>query len=297
MAITPFAFNPVNGLDNTTSFPQKPATQSNARGQFSVLFNQIRDWINSILMNGNGTITADNATVGSNLADGWTLTPQVLTFLSSADAPTFTATTSADLTPFISVGMKIMLTNTTVKYFIVTAITPSAITLYGGTDFSLTNSAISNVYYSTQKSPFGFPVDKNKWSVIVTDTTDRTQTSPTGGAWYNPGGISIPLPIGEFDVSYTTPAFAAYSSATNIGVKSTLSTSATAESDTDLTATYYGGALTSFAMTFLVPPKPILLAVKTIYYLNYMAVYTGASSVGAGSSNKKTVIRAVCAYL
>lgn len=42
-----FAFNPIDGLLNTSSFPDKPASNAAARQQFQELLNQIRDYINS----------------------------------------------------------------------------------------------------------------------------------------------------------------------------------------------------------------------------------------------------------
>ena len=42
-----FAFDPVDGLLNTSSFPDKPASNAAARQQFQELFNQLRDYINS----------------------------------------------------------------------------------------------------------------------------------------------------------------------------------------------------------------------------------------------------------
>lgn len=42
-----FAYNPTDGLLNSTSFPDKPASNAAARQQFQELFNQVRDYINS----------------------------------------------------------------------------------------------------------------------------------------------------------------------------------------------------------------------------------------------------------
>jgi microcystin-dependent protein len=42
-----FAYNPVDGLLNSTSFPDKPSSNAAARQQFQELFNQVRDYINS----------------------------------------------------------------------------------------------------------------------------------------------------------------------------------------------------------------------------------------------------------
>lgn len=102
-------------------------------------------------------ITAEDLNnIENRLENGWIPLTGTFTY-SSADSPTFVITTSVDLTGIVGLGMKIKLTQATTKYFIVTAITNNSITMYGGTDYTLTNSAISNVYYSMLKAPFGFP--------------------------------------------------------------------------------------------------------------------------------------------
>jgi len=89
--------------------------------------------------------------------NGWISARATLTY-ASASAPTFVCNTSTDLTTRISVGMKIKLTQTTTKYFFVTAITSTTITLYGGTTYSVINATISNVYFSSVQLPYGFPI-------------------------------------------------------------------------------------------------------------------------------------------
>lgn len=41
-----FSYTPTDGLLNSTSFPNKPASNAAARQQFQELFNQVRDYIN-----------------------------------------------------------------------------------------------------------------------------------------------------------------------------------------------------------------------------------------------------------
>ena len=131
--------------------------------------------------------------------NGWISARATLTY-ASASTPTFVCNTSIDLTTRISVGMKIKLTQTTTKYFFVTAITSTTITLYGGTTYSVINSAISNVYYSVVKSPYGFPLNPDKWSTKVTASSSST-TGGNNSKW-NPTGLSLNIPIGLWDISY-----------------------------------------------------------------------------------------------
>jgi hypothetical protein len=66
-----------------------------------------------------------------------------------------------DLTASFPVGTKIKLAQTTVKYFYVTAVTYSApwtlVTLNGGSDYTLANTAITNPFLSYASTPQGFP--------------------------------------------------------------------------------------------------------------------------------------------
>jgi hypothetical protein len=76
-----------------------------------------------------------------------------------ASASTFTI--AADVTSLIAIGDKIKLTQTTDKYFYVTAVSYGApnttVTVTGGTDYTLANAAITSPYYSKMTSPVGFP--------------------------------------------------------------------------------------------------------------------------------------------
>ena len=92
--------------------------------------------------------------------DGWISTRATLTY-SSTSGQNFVCSTSIDLTPRVSVGMKIKLIQTTTKYFYVSAITSNSITLYGGTTYSVLNATISNAYFSVVEAPYGFPIATN----------------------------------------------------------------------------------------------------------------------------------------
>lgn len=54
-------------------------------------------------------------------------------------------------------GDKIKLTQKTVKYFYVTAVSDTLLTVTGGSDYTLANAAITDNYYSHSANPMGFP--------------------------------------------------------------------------------------------------------------------------------------------
>src|SRR5574344_823792 len=140
----------------------------------------------------------------TRLTTGWYKTGISPTFTySSWDSSVYTGVVNSnlDLTPYLSVGMKVKFTqNSAIKYAFITAITSTQITLFLGTDYSLNNSAISNSYYSMLKTPYGFPLNPDKWSVVYFNTTNIGPTALTANVWANPGS-SIAIPIGLWKVN------------------------------------------------------------------------------------------------
>ena len=138
---------------------------------------------------------------------GWIEVFETWTY-ASADAPTFTFTVPGDKSTKYYPGMRIKLTQTTVKYFIITKVVYSSpnttVTVYGGTDYTLANKAIIYPYYSSAKAPAGFPLDPTKWTVTVTDSTQRSKTTDiSDSTWYNiDAAAQISVPIGIWNVSY-----------------------------------------------------------------------------------------------
>lgn len=229
---------------------------------------------------------------------GWVPAGETWTY-ASADDPTFTFTVAGvDLTTKYSAGMRIKLTQTTVKYFIITAVafsTDTTITVYGGTDYDLANEAITSPYFSTQKAPQGFPLDPTKWSVEATDVTLRTQATPANGTWYNLTGASIGVPIGCWDVSYKCSVGAIDASDIDFDFFATISTANNSESDVDFTCVMDTKS-TRFFTTFFTK-KIITIAAKATYYLNIKTATTGVDNMYLRNDKAKMIIRAVCAYL
>lgn len=248
--------------------------------------------------------TLTNKTLTSPLfagvIDGWISAEETWTY-ASADDPTYTFTVAADVTTKYSVGMRIKLTQTTVKYFIITAVSTfsggnTTITVYGGTDYDLANAAITSPYYSMVKAPFGFPMSPDKWSEEVANSLSTSQQdTPTQNVWYNAGSISLSIPIGLWSIwtFYNLYGFDADGSAT---IKGTLSTAGDSESNTKMTT---GIATTSGAGLVSPSSKSIVtsLSAKTTHYLNVLTINTGVNGIGFRGDRGDTIIRATCAYL
>jgi hypothetical protein len=200
-----------------------------------------------------------------------------------------------DLRDKIKKGTKIKLTQTTEKYFIVVDIDSTTIALYGGTDYELTWDTISSAYCSNAKSPIGFPLDPDKWSITVIDTDARTQSAPVANTWYNVGNIKIILPAGLWIMQYQCEHFAQSSALADQLLKTTLSTSPTAETDKELTHRTSGYGSTVVDSCY--KRKLITVSSITTYYLNLCTSISGVGSIGRNNGEVPAVLRALCAYL
>lgn len=262
-----------------------------------------------------GTATLTNKTLTSplyqGLIDGWVSANETWEYV-SVDDPTGIFRVNADVTGKYSAGMRIKFTNGTyVIYGIVTVVGSysggyTSITFLHQIDptdslalYLMANSAITANYYSTQKSPFGFPLDPAKWSVEYTNTNDSTESSPTQNVWYNTGSHTLSVPIGVWIISYSCIALVSDASSTIVDIKTTLSTANNSESHPKMTkyqsllgasgtiATGVSGNLSDF----------FALASKTSFYLNFLTRLTGMSGWDIRGQRQITIIRATCAYL
>lgn len=233
--------------------------------------------------------------------DGWNRYSGSMPTSGTLDDPSFPVVfAGVDLTSVLSVGMRVKLTQGSDKFFIITKIafsTDTTVTLYGGTDYNLVSTgttAISAFYYSAAKAPFGFPLDPTKWTESYRDTTDRAQTSPVSGTWYNPGSQSLVIPIGAWRVSYQATIQANTTSAPS--VHTTLSTANNSESDVDFTDFIQASA--SATLDFgAFREKVLVLTAKETRYLNAKVGGTATQLIFTNGTYGPSIIKAVCAYL
>lgn len=237
--------------------------------------------------------------VASN--SGWAKIADTHTYSSwDSTNKTGVVTIPTDGTTKYSVGMRYSISQATggTKYFIITKIAATAMTIFGGTDYTLNNETVSSPRYSPSKAPFGFPTNPAKWTVTTTDTTDRTQSSPTAGTWYNLGSVSISIPLGDWNVAYQVNAYQ-NNGANENDTRVTLSTANNSESDNTLTSRIGGSALT-ILNAHVRHHKFLTLAAATVYYLNTKAIGASATNIANynGSTNgSPLLIEAVCAHL
>jgi hypothetical protein len=166
--------------------------------------------------------TAANWAVQTSTTSSWKTTGGIWTF-EATDSPSATIKIPGDVTNVIGVGFRIKLTQSaTVKYFIVTLVgayngVETVITVFGGTDYTLVNAAISSPYYSDVKFPIGFPADATKWVYRASYNTSYTKTAASGiviNIIYNLLSV-ISLPVGSWDVNLKIPNFRCYNTSTS----------------------------------------------------------------------------------
>lgn len=252
-----------------------------------------------LLFNGSGhghSGGADGKTITIPAAtppNGWVSIAATITY-SSTDGHIFVVGTSIDLTASIGVGDRIWLSQSGNQYLIVVAISSSTMTLYGGTTYAITNSAISNPYYSHSKVPYGFNPNPIIWTETLNDTSDRAQGAPVSGTYYNLGSLSIDIPIGIWRVIYNAAVQA--NTTSQAALITTLSTANNSETDSAFSSLTQASA--SAALDYNASKeKHLSLAAKTTYYLNVKQIGSATQLNFLGATYYPTNIRAICSYL
>lgn len=247
---------------------------------------------------------------------GWASASETWTYV-SVDDPAGVIKVQADVTGKYSAGMRIKLTNgENVIYGIITVVSA-----YGGVQAGYThitylheidpadnlakvlmaNSAITDNYYSSAKSPFGFPLDHAKWSVVYSDSgTIREQASATFNTWYELyTGLRPSVPIGMWIPKYSVKAQLNNSVAASTTISVTLSTSSATESSALNTASINGPSLSNgCSQYFEKTMKPLSLASKTTLYLNTKGIQgSGTMTIYNRADDLATIIQFTSAYL
>lgn len=251
------------------------------------------------VLTSNGTIWTSAAAAGGG--GDWTDATGTWSY-SSADAPTFVASVNNDQTAIIYPGQRLSLTQTTEKFFIVTAVGSysggnTLITMYGGTDYTLAAEAITTPKWSNVKVPSRFPMSAAKWAVTLTDTTQRSQNSPTAGTYYNLGSLYIDAPIGVWNVFYKCYGQTNRSSG-DCDILTTLSIANNTIGADNLTFYMLSTPGVSFQTYInIVALNGIIATSKTRYYLNLATLSTGITTLLSRNDYKTMNIVLTSAYL
>lgn len=159
--------NVVNGSIDGTNISSSSAlaiTSLAATGAIS-----LAGVLTSTLATGTAPLAVTSTTVCTNLnadtvdgyeaselgaSDGWFAVADTWTYASST---TITVPTGA--ASIYSVGMKIKITQTTAKYFYISAVADTTLTVNGAGLYTVADAAISSPYFSPAATPLNFPMD------------------------------------------------------------------------------------------------------------------------------------------
>lgn len=234
--------------------------------------------------------------------DGWTPLLTKPTY-SGADTPTFTLICNGDLTDLIGLGMRLRLIQAgTTKYFIVTKLAfasgMTTISIYGGTDYTLTTSDIYFPCFSGYYAPVGFPLDTSKWTVLISSTSDFTQSSPVSGIWYNLGSLQISIPIGSWEVGHSAMIECIRTANTSTDVIVDFSTSSTAQTLAEA-ASRSINVMASQTMTFrywvIRYFEYAVTAKTTLFFIASSSV--SPTSISLRGVQSATILRATSRYI
>lgn len=64
-----------------------------------------------------------------------------------------------------------------------------------------TSGGVSALSYSTQQAPYGYTLDKNRWTILVLVLSSVNTSGTTVATVYNPGGLNISVPVGSWSLS------------------------------------------------------------------------------------------------
>lgn len=226
----------------------------------------------------------------SSAADAWTYV--------AWDSTNKLATINVPDSSIMDLGMRIRYWQTTGSWkfgILVKIVSATQIIVYHGTDYSIINERMYNPVFSRDKAPSGFPLDPIKWSVKVTDTSNRAQASPVTNTWYNSGSISIGIPIGVWNV-YVSANAQAGKAASQIDTHLALSTANNSASDSEMltVSTARGDNTVGVNVSF---NKDLTLTSTTTYFLNHRTTTAAMTTINIRGDLATTVIRARCAYL
>lgn len=145
----------------------------------------------SSIVNANITDMRTQASFNAVVNDGWTPVSDSWTYASAT-----TITVPAGATSKYSVGDKLKLTQSgSVAYFYITTVASTLLTINGGTDYTLTNTAISGIYYSKADNPLNFPGYFN-----YVPTWGSTGTAPAIGNGTLAGTFRLSGKVVTFDL-------------------------------------------------------------------------------------------------
>lgn len=244
---------------------------------------------------GNETSLASAYSFNNSIADLNATTPNDLSAQNSA------AATNAD-SPFGDYGV-----SATDEFCITTAISSDGLTetvqVPEGSALP-TSGGIASTSYSSQKTPFKFPLATERWTILTILNQSASSIATSYGTTVNPSTLNTWVPVGVWDLRAQLSPNQAASSASGFFVRGGISTSASAVNDQELMHYMYNRTSSTSSQTAplsLIKPG-IVVTTGTPYYW-VITSESGAGTptlnwaVGSGGSRVIAFTRFTLSYL
>ena len=137
-----------------------------------------------------------------------------------------------------------------------------------------TSGGVTSVVYSGQRSPYGFPSNRNLWTVECIDKYQAIQSSPTASTWYYTN-LMLTTPIGAWKLGYELLSFGG-KTASVFDHYVTLATSSATETSNAYTSVVIGYDTISSMQS---RTGAVSLSSATPYYVNMKTSSSGVNNI------------------
>lgn len=157
-----------------------------------------------------------------------------------------------------------------------------------------TTGGVTSVAYSSNKAPYGMPVQGDKWQILFLNSVSATSTSSIANIQNLPGH-QITIPVGNWVLSYVAMGSGYRAGAGQCGVIVGLSTLTNTIEFSSQIYSYLDSVISNISIA----AKSINVSVNsaTVYYLNIAASGTGMTGIQFRNDLGQLVIAAKNAYL
>ena len=170
--------------------------------------------------------------------------------------------------------------SSTLDYSIIQKVSGTTLTLQVPEGNTIpTSGGVSSIAYSNFKAPYNFTLDKTAWEIEMLILTTVTASGSTTGTYYNPGGVNLNVPVGDWVLSARITIQQQNSTQTadtNVGI----STSTSSLTDSKMSGRDYIAVLNtgSFRLFNFYASRNITLSVATPYYITFNSATALAST-------------------
>ena len=187
------------------------------------------------------------------------------------------------------------------EYGVITAVSASTVTVFCPEGYGIPNETLTNPFYSTQSTPFGFPRDNGKWELFFPSGSEAALG--TGTSMVNSSNLYSTIPAGAWKLSYKFTADYARNGGSLVNCQGAIGEAISDAGAYPETVSYFedrdnsapfngGGTLTGNAYREFTTST-------TVYMLDGGLHTSGnfLTSTGTSTASAQHYIKAECAYI